>query len=653
MAMGSCKYKIKKGQSQLGFLADSEQALELPLYAVIANIHEPYLECTESQLPKLFIIDQSLREMGGHHYDYVRLVAEASSSTGMETIIGTHRGLRSDAEGELSEIAEVKKGFRQTTYSELSQLAGLRELVCRKDSMLNSDSKSSNHRINQWRRQFAQRRYEKGRARLIRTFAEDCERFFKATEFNEDDHIFFTTISEIEFLGLAAYLGNHPRTISATWHTQFHFSMLAGRPDEFEKQTENANRLTNTFQSALARAPYHTILAYTTSQELADQYNGMSLLKFESLPYPVNPSLFSGYDSPPSRSTQTPISITVAGGVRREKGQKTKVTEFINAIWEQHIEPGNVRINIQSGKRSIFSPKRVLGNREIDPQRYHAGVQTHRHPLSRPDYVDLIRQSDVGLFCYDSRRYYSRRAGILSEFLACGKPVIVPAGSWLSRQIQAPVCEHIEAALRQADHAENINITDLKWDPSNVPLPGRRISFNRQRNPYHCEFRFVDLAKPAPEALIINFQWQWAADASFVDIELTCFDKDDRLIASDRQIVGTRQNRSDSIAFLKLPADAETGRLSIRNAWGENSITLSNVCLNFISNQNFCTPRSAVGIIAADNTMLARAIDEMVLHYEHYLDSANAFSTAWADLHNPRRTVDRLIPQKTQLRYAA
>jgi len=604
-------------------------------------------------LPKLFIIDQSLKEMGGHHYDYVRLVSEASSGSGTETIIGTHRGLRADAESQLSEIAEVRKSFRQTTYSELSHLAGIRELVSRKGPIFDSQTASSSHRIQQWVKQFALRRNEQGRARLIRIFAEDCERFFDSIEFNEDDHVFFTTISEIEFLGLAAYLGNHPRTIAATWHTQFHFSMLAGRPNEFEQQTENANRLTNTFQSALARAPYHTIRAYTTSQELADQYNGMALLKFESLPYPVNPSFFSGRRSTPEPATQKPIAITVAGGVRREKGQKTKVTEFINAIWDRHIETGHVRVNIQSGKHAAFSSKRVLGNRKVDPSIYQTSVHTHHHPLSRPDYVELIRQSDVGLFCYDSRRYYSRRAGILSEFLACGKPVIVPAGSWLSRQINEPACEHIESTVRQADHVETLDITDLKWDPSNVPLPGGCISFNRQRNPFDCHFRFADLAWSAPEALVIEFQWQWAAAASFVDIELSCYDEQDQVLASDRQIVETRKGRADSITRLKIPERAVTGRLSLQKAWGHTSITLSNVRLNFLGNQSDRSPRSAVGIVAADHTMLADAIDEMVMHYDHYRASAHAFSGDWASLHDPQRTFEKLIPQNKQLRYAA
>ena len=186
-----------------------------------------------------------------------------------------------------------------------------------------------------------------------------------------------------------------------------------------------------------------------------------------------------------------------------------------------------------------------------------------------------------------------------------------------------------------------------------MPLPGGCISFNHRRNPFDCHFRLADLAWSAPEALVIEFQWQWAAAASFVDIELSCYDEQDQVLASDRQIVETRKGRSDSITRLKIPERAVTGKLSLQNAWGHTSITLSNVRLNFLGNQSDRSPRSAVGIVAADHTMLADAIDEMVMHYDHYRASAHAFSGDWASLHDPQRTFEKLIPQKKQLRYAA
>ncbi len=607
----------------------------------------------ESLLPKFFIIDQSLKEMGGHHFDYVRLIAEAAGQAGFDTIIGTHKSLRSDAEKELSALAEVRKYFRETTYSALSHLAGLRELVCRNAAAEPSTKAEAKGRISNWKREWSQQRKAKGRARLLRIFAEDCERFFAPSSLEETDHVFYPTMSEIEFMGLAAFLGNHPRSIAATWHTQFHFSMFAGRPDEFEQQSDTAELLTNAFQTALSRAPYHSIRAYTTSEELAKQYNGMSLLQFNSLPYPVDPNLYANTLPISSRSEKGPLKITVAGGIRREKGQKTIVSELINSIWERHIVPGNVRVNIQAGKPKTFAARKVLGSRKVDPQSYRDGVRIHRHPLPQVDYVDLIQQADVGLFCYDSRRYYSRRAGILSEFLASGKPVIVPAGSWLSQQIYESACQHVEATVRDADDFETIDVTDLQWDNSNVPLSGRAISFNQKRNPFECQFNISDLNINSPSAVAIDFRWQWAAFTSFVEIELTCYDKNDRMIAFDKQIVSARDNRPESLAFLKLPPHAVSGKLAFRNAWSNASITLSNVRVNFLNYAGRIPPRSAVGIIAADNTMLAHAIDEMVTHYDHYRKSAEAFSRDWSTQHDPLRTLANLIPVQKQVRYAA
>ena len=60
-----------------------------------------------------------------------------------------------------------------------------------------------------------------------------------------------------------------------------------------------------------------------------------------------------------------------------------------------------------------------------------------KHPLSPEDYIDYIRQAGVGLFLYDSRRYFARCSGVLVEMLASGVPVIVPAGA--ERQLVLPI----------------------------------------------------------------------------------------------------------------------------------------------------------------------------------------------------------------------
>ena len=606
----------------------------------------------------LFIIDQSLTKTGGHHFDYTRLIAQAAVQSGIDPVIATHRDLNQDAEDELCQFGEVVKVFRETTYTWVSHLAGLRELSAADRTgkrNLKRRPDPNKGRLHNFLALQARKKRVRLRSRLIRQFAEDCGNFFQRFSLDDSDHVFFTTISELEFMGLTAFLEDYPDSLSPTWHTQFHFSMFSGRPSEFENQHREERLLTGAFQSALARAPYHDIRAYTTSDELARQYNRMEVLSFEPLPYPVNPRFRAedrrnSWDHPAE-----PLRVTVAGGVRREKGQKTRVNKLINAIWDTHIANGKVQIDLQTGKPGTFSSKRVLGRRRVPQRQFQKMVGVHSHPLPEDEYVDLIHNSNIGLFCYDSRRYYSRRAGILCEFLACGKPVIVPAGGWLSKQIADPVFEHIQSLSELAKELQVVDVTDMRWNACNVPLAGRSISFDQTRNPFQCEFRDSDLSLEKTDGISISFRWQWAGvDGSFVEVNLRCFDDQKQQIGFDKQIVTTHQNNNEALVFLRVPKGFSSAQLEFRNAYADTSINLADVSVRFLDFGNSRQPpKSAVGVIAADESMMADAVDELVNHYEHYQESAIRFSKRWSIHHDPLRTIEALMPISHALRRVA
>ena len=634
--------------------------LRLRGHLAAANIRHQFsrIRVWRGGLATLFIIDQSLKEMGGHHFDYTCLITQAAAQMGIDPVIGTNRLLRPDAEQRLAHIAQVEKVFRETTYSHLSHLAGLKELVGRdagRWSLRDRRPDPDRSFLHNFLGNIARKKRIRLRSRLIRQFAEDCDTFFQRFSLEESDQVFFTTMSELEFMGLTAYLGSHPKTIQATWHVQFHFSMFSGRPDEFADQSREEQLLTGAFQSALARAPYHDIRAYTTSDELAIQYNRMKLLTFESLPYPVNPDLYADPHRAKSGQPLGPLRMTVAGGVRREKGQKTQVNQLIHSIWDSHIAKENVRLDIQSGNRNAFTFKRVMKGRRVSHKQFQKMVCVHPHPLPESDYVGLIHDSNIGLFCYDSRRYYSRRAGILSEFLACGKPVIVPAGSWLSRQIMDPACRHIESLIDQAQFRQTLDVTNLQWSASNVPLAGRSISFDQTRHPFRCRFHRSDLTIDQPDGLVVDFRWQWPREAgSFVQVSLHCFDDREQPIGCERQVVTIQNDNLESVLFLRVPAGFSHGELVFRNAWIDSSISIADVKVSFLDFGNQAEPpRSAVGIIAADESMMVSAVDEIVKHYDHYHESAVRFSALWSAWHDPVRTVETLMPVAAREQRAA
>jgi len=605
-----------------------------------------------------------LTETGGHHFDYARLVAEKATGMGIDPVVGANRGLRPDAEKALEETARVCKSFRETTYTPFSHLAGLKELAGGDaKKLLRPDPDKG--RIHNFLGRRARKKRIRERGRRIRQFAEDCETFFQPFSFDDSDHVFFTTISELEFMGLAAYLGNHPRSIQVTWHVQFHFGMFSGRPDEFQSQGREERLLQNAFQSALARVPYHALHAYTTSDELASQYNRMKLMSFDPLPYPVNPRLFlpsqessnvgnvtpSGLES----SIKRPLKLAIAGGVRREKGQKDQVHELINNIWEDQLATSNVQLNIQTGTPGLFACNRVMRNSNASHKQYREAVRLHSHPLPENDYIDFIHNSDVGLFCYDSRRYYSRRAGILSEFLASGKPVIVPAGSWLAQQIAEPAYNHVEQLIQRASRRQSIDITEMKWGNGNVPLAGGILSFDQSRNTFLCRFDASDLKLPRSRTMAIGFRWQWPRETgSFVQIELTCFDEHHKPVSVERQTVTSLPGEPRSLISFRMLEGFHHSELRFRNAYIDSSISIADVRATFLDHSGQPEPaRSAVGIIVADPAMLPQAVDEMVKHYEHYQRSAVQFSRFWARDHDPARTLEALIPMSEQIRCAA
>ncbi len=589
-------------------------------------------------LANFFLIDQSLTQVGGHHFDYVRLTAQAAESLGREPIIGTHKHFQSTAI--LEKFGQVVPVFRKTTYSKHSLLAGLRE-IARASDPKHTSGQGLRAKWNTWRNSRNAVGEFRKRSQHVRCFAEDCDRFFRKHTFHDGDLAFFVTMSELDFMGLATYLANHPRTMQVTWHVQFHFSMFYGRPPEFEHQKDRELAILESFQSALARIPYHDVKCYTTSDELAQQYNRMQLIPFDPLSYPVNPQFFEHQNSRPPKG---PLELTVAGGIRREKGQKDYLFNLLRQIGN-HLTDGRLRINVQGGKRCWLPKYRMLIKNNLvtgQPDDIEKTMRFFDHPLDEDDYLQLIERSDIGLLYYDSRRYYSRRAGILGEFLAAGKPVIVPAGCWLSEQIAEPLFQHAENSLRTDPGSKFIDLADTKWSSNNVPMPGGVITFDRLRHPFECSLPVIS----GKRMIAVEFNWHWPLEAgNYCQIECISRDQHGYPLGCQKQIVGQRIESDNIMTMFEVPENAERVSIRFSNAFLDSTISVSNVCFHLFNPKNTTqgTPKGAVGVIVSEPSDLAGAVDEIVAHYEHYLSTAVDFAQTWAARHDPMRTLDDLL----------
>ncbi len=600
-------------------------------------------------MANFFLIDHSLQQPGGHHADYARCVAEAAIDMGFKTTIGTHSRLgRCDS---IDQLGEVRRVFRQTTYQKDSYLAGLRHLTRAKTNFLRYDSKKRS--LANLTRFLRERRHRNRRETFIRGFAKDCQRFFGSSLFSNGDHAFFTTVSELELMGLAAFLSNHPRSLQLHWHLQFHFNLFDGRTPEYDEQQDVALAIQSCFDAALARIPYHSLHFYTTSETLADQYNRLQVGTFDVLPYPVSPAFGKVFADPVGDSKSQsikmqpdrPLRLTCPGGIRREKGHLDYLQPLVDQIWTTHIATGKVKIAVQRSAKS-----KLELNQPIEASLAEAPVEYLAHPLTDQAYIEFIKSADCGLLFYDSRAYFSRRAGVLGELLSCGKPVIVPSGSWLSEQLQRPIFQHVRRLVTQDNLVRKLDTHELKFDSNNVPLPGGVVSFDQFRHPFEMTF------EPAQgeTGMVLSFDWHWPdAPGVFARIEVEQNDARGNLICAACQVVGHRREFADSAAFFRLLPETHKVGIRFRNAFHDSNASVKNVQIATLSLNPDDTPVGAVGIVAADQNDLPNCIDELVKHYHHYRTTAEEFAYSWSKQHQPRRTVAHLISTEEQSLRAA
>lgn len=594
-------------------------------------------------LAQFFLVDHSLRDKGGHHFDYVSCIARAAKEMGFDTTIGCHQRFRD------SNLPNLRPTFRQTTYQPDSYLAGLQKMARKKSSGLaRLTSQTPTNWLGRTREKWNLRQHHRRRQKFIHQFATDCSRFFNNAKIREGDHAFFTTVSELELLGLSRFLAQEPGTLQAHWHLQFHFNMFEGRTPEYERQNHVANAIRSCFDLASAKTPYHRLHYYTTSALLAEQYERLSVGNFEVLPYPVADCFRPNAEE--SVEPNQPLRFTCPGAIRREKGHIEYLQPLVDKIWEPHLNSGKLKLVVQRPAKKLVQGEKI--QIELPRDEPEKVVEYLPHPLPPTEYANLIRSTDCGLLFYDSRTYFSRRAGVMGELLSCGRPVIVSAGSWLAEQIKEANFDYVDSVMNSDAQARTLGLTDLDWSQKNVPLPGGIVSFDDSRCPFECSFHLEE----GEAAFCILFDWHWPRDKGvYARIEVHGDQNQDNPPMKSIQTIGHREAGSSTTIFRLNRNQTGNGRVKLRfsNAFHDSMASIQNLRIVTLSEVAGKIPIGTVGIVAADESQLPNCIDEMVEHYDHYRSSAGRFALQWYSRHEPRRTVAHLLSvEQQQLRAA-
>jgi hypothetical protein len=332
---------------------------------------------------RLIIVDQGLRELGGHHAEYTLSVA-ACAAPRMPVIILTHaRCAIAEPDG-----VRIVPTFR-FEWTQPQRAAATLE-------------------------------YDPAVSFNSRFFLADLRAGLARAEASRGDHVFIHTIGFDEIEDLLAYAMSRDRAELATFHI-----LLRRDLDEIGDEGGRRQRF-SAYVRAFARIGFWPELArfYADTDHLSAHYAGETGVPFATLPIPFDePGAAKALRAARQRDTDRPVIVGYLGSARFEKGYQH--LPAVAAALQPYLDAGEARLRLQStlGEAAMIESRRQLeafgGN----------AIELLYWALSGDEYYRQLGEMDIVLLPYVPERYRRRSSGIFAQAVAAGKIVVVPRGT--------------------------------------------------------------------------------------------------------------------------------------------------------------------------------------------------------------------------------
>jgi hypothetical protein len=587
---------------------------------------------------RFFLIDPSILDYQGHHFEYAQRVLRAAREEGYEPVMAVNRRCRV-GDDSIRTLAVYRFGFWFLASPRASSGAGHRRrpswgdrcgamalrwlyspvglwiatwlrvakgIATAAGSMVGAASQV-------WHRAL------RGFARLgvvawgwrqlkLRQFVRDTRTLFASESPGEGDLAFLPVASLVELAALERLFRRAPELLRGSWHIVFRHNLNG--PSTSNAYDESTRPFRNGLRRFVERMPAGRFHFYTDSEQLSAQYNALGVVEFRTLPVPV----VNGPRAHALRSnTNAPIRIAYLGDARREKGYQHLPRLAADVLAGPTLAQFTIQSNLSHGGSAAEVALALSQLEAIGDER----VRLLRAPLTPAEYRDQLLNADLLLLPYDRASYFARSSGVLAEALAAGIPVVVPAGTWMAIQLGAAhYAYHCE--MRETFATRNVVA-----DSERVLTQGRRAEFS------------VDVSPGATHA-VVAFDERCDVAAQFVRVRLTEFRGDGRVLRRQSRVIGG----ADGAASCLVPVRRGARRLemAIGNAYSDARIVLRGLRVDLL-NVKGRSPHSAVGTIMNSPTGLTRATREILRHFEHYRATAGRLAPEWGARHHPRQLV--------------
>jgi glycosyltransferase involved in cell wall biosynthesis len=177
----------------------------------------------------------------------------------------------------------------------------------------------------------------------------------------------------------------------------------------------------------------HNFHLFTDAEDLVDEFQGYTSLPVHQLPIPHSGgnNCETEFDHDIDRSTG-PLRIAYLGdSTRLNKGFDLFAPLFHRL--RGHLESGRIVAELQASVGDSAWPQIRTGIRRLIAM---PGVTLHERSMASEEYYDLLARSHFVVLPYTTETYHSQTSGVFSEAVAHGKPVVVPRGTWMARQLR-------------------------------------------------------------------------------------------------------------------------------------------------------------------------------------------------------------------------
>lgn len=650
---------------------------------------------------KFILIDNSITDTNGHHYQYAIFTLKTAQSLGLEPILATNRSFKNTEETLFETIpiyhygfwAEKKKSSHLSKIINFSKTKQIEKKIKRKYSKygffkeigstlgeflsrkidVGDDSikisktalffillfirisiklsdllkkKSVKPTIFNEFKNFLDFLEIQSRDLITGTkfhgkrkisFANDTKRLFNKIKLEEDDHVFIPTAGLTEMLGILDFIKKNPITSKINWHLLFRRNIYNGARTNYFTQREATRYVRNAFQIIVAESNSSKMFFYTDSKELTSQYELLGIIKAKTLPIPHTHKHILHHFD------NNKIRISYLGDARTEKGYQF-LPEIIRDFWVDYIQANKVQFLIQSNfnnPEGEIAPR--IARSQLIPLQSD-NIKLFFEPLPLEDYNKLLLNSDIVLLLYDSQNYFARSSGILCEALSAGIPVLVPQETWMHREFLKEVYQYHLSLRNKLKIISTVNSESLKWHEADkterLIFSDNILIFSEHKRRLQS---IIQIPKEATH-LLVSFNFFNDMMSSLVGCDITQYDSNIKLNFIEN-VIEKIDDYENGTLFFKIEQSANKIMIELKNPENDVEVRIKNFRIDFLQNENSLQtiPLSVIGHSFRNSNTITDCLKELVDNYKHYLKTARDFSNKYYQYHNANTLVKTLL----------